>query len=136
MQCAFSSRIYTILENSLRDTFSTPRAPCYVTKQGALEVCLSGADRIYYYPELEEIEYKFGTYKILPKNDWLFKPLLVKILEKLKRGQDTRMDAEKRTDDIKEKYKLDEKAAKKKVLTDKQLNEIFKYEQSIKRGSI
>ena len=136
MQCDFSSRIYDILENTLRDAFSTPRAPCYVTAQGALEVCISGADRMIYYPDLQEIEYKFGTYKTLPNNDWRFKPLLVKILAKLNQGQDTRLDAEKRTDQIKDKYKLDEKALRKKVLTDKQLNEIFKYEQSIKRGSI
>jgi hypothetical protein len=136
MQCDFSSRIFTILENTLRDAYSTPRAPCYITKQGALEVCLSGADRMFYYPDLEEIEYKFGTYKILPKNDWRFKPLLVKILKKLSAGQDTRLDAERRTDEVKGKYKLDEKAANKKVLTEKQLSEIHKYEQSIKRGSI
>lgn len=136
MQCDFSSRIFTILENTLRDAFSTPRAPCYITKQGALEVCLSGADRMFYYPDLQEIEYKFGTYKIIPKNDWRFKPLLVKILAKLNSGKDTRLDAEKRTDELKEKYKLDERAVKKKVLTDKQLSEIYKYEQSIKRGSI
>ena len=136
MTCDFSSRIFTILENTLRDAFSTPRAPCYVTKQGALEVCLSGADRMLYYPDLQEIEYKFGTYKIIPNNDWRFKPLLVKILAKLNQGKDTRLDAQRRTDDIKDKYKLEEKAAKKRVLTDKQLQEIYRYEQSIKRGSI
>jgi hypothetical protein len=135
VKCTFTSRIILILENTLRDASSTPRAPCYITRQGALEVCISGADNIYYYPDLGEIEYKFGTYKIIP-DEKIFEHLLVKILAKLKQGKDTRLDAEKRTDELKDKYKLEEKAAKKKVLTDKQLSEIYKYEQSIKRGSI
>ena len=135
MICTLSYRIQLILENTLRDAFSTPRAPCYITEHGALEVCISGVDSIYYYPELEEIEYKFGTYKIIPDRK-VFEHLLVKILEKLKDGKDERLDAEKRTDELKGKYKLEEKAARKLVLTDKQLQEISKYERSIKRGSI
>ncbi len=133
----FLYRITIILKNTLKDNSSTPRTWCGITKQGDLEVWLSG-EKIFYYPDTGKVECEFSSLsKPLSNDDKVaIKPLLVKILDKLKLGKDTRLDAEKRTDEIKNKHKLNENAAKKRILTDKHLEEINKYEQAIKRGSI
>jgi hypothetical protein len=128
--CSFSDRINTILENTLKDGSSTPRAPCYQIGEDTLEVCLSGADRIIFYAQLEELEFKFGTYKKIPEN--IDKTLLVKILDKLRVKTEKISSEEQRTNELKEKYKLN---APKRVLSQKQLSEINKYEQARKKGS-
>lgn len=124
-----SDRINIILQNSLQDNHTTPRAPCYVIGEdkNALEVCLSGADSIFFYEE-KGVELKFGTYKNSTAEN-INELLLIKLLNKLRLkliNASPKLSEELRSEQLKEKYGI---TSKKRHLTEKQLKEISMYER-------
>ena len=118
---SLEASINTSLENTLKDKFSTPRYPVYVKELDVLEVCVSGADCLYYNAETNKISVRFQTCKI-PDVSKINKKLLIKILDSLQ-APSKEISVEQ---EMIIKYRV---IAKKQKLTESQRQEISKYEQ-------
>ena len=113
--------INTSLENTLKNKTATPRCPVYVKELDVLEVCVSGADCLYYDAETNKISVRFQTCKI-PDVSKINKKLLIKILDSLQ-APSKEISVEQ---EMIIKYRV---IAKKQKLTESQRQEISKYEQ-------
>lgn len=113
------------LLNTSLNSHSTPRFPCYL-KGNILEVWLSGADLLSFNIKDNTIKLKLKTVKALIDTSLINKSYLVKILYKLN------SDKEQSTEEILiSKFRV---LTKKSKLTDKQYEEIEKYERR-KKGN-
>ena len=117
--------INTCLQNTLKDKFSTPRYPVYLGLD-ILKVYLSGADWIEFDVRRNTVSINFKT---TPKinTSLIDKSLLIQIADRIKNP----MRGFSQDEALKRVYRI---AKIEKPLTDKQHQEILKYEQR-KRGS-
>ena len=118
---SLEDNINTSLENTLKNKTATPRYPVYVKELDVLEVCVSGADCLYYNAETNKISFRFQTCKI-PDVSKINKKLLIKILDSLQ-APSKEISVEQ---EMIIKYRV---IAKKQKLTESQRQEISKYEQ-------
>jgi len=117
----FEEEINVALLNTLTDKYTTPRYPVYIKDKDVLEVCLTGADTIIYDDNLSDIIISFKTCK-KPDVKRIDKSLLVKLLDMI---QNPKVSETKEEQLIKE-FRV---TSRKKRLTDKQTQEILKYEE-------
>jgi len=114
---SFEDRINIGLENTISDKSSTPRYPCYL-KDGILEVCVSGADFIFF--DGKNITTKFSTLGSLDVSK-IDKNILKRVIESFSKKEEKTFHQK-----LIEKYNINSKRGK---LTEKQIEEISKYEQ-------
>lgn len=120
-----SAHINECLENVIKDRSSTPRLACYAIGEKSVKVCIAGPDYFIYHVDPDLIVYSMNTsLHDIPKG--IDKSLLVKVLAVILDVNNKKSDTEKRDEALIKKHRVNAKSNK---LTEKQFQDIQKYEQ-------